>query len=85
MPKHKTGFVLATYEGTKVDLGKATGAVLREGLHAFQDGKKVRPIIQKYLTILFPPRTLPAPTPKPSRCRLEELATLTWEEDITTS
>ena len=46
MPKHKAGVVLATYEGTKVDWGTVTEAALREGLHAFQDGKKVRPIIQ---------------------------------------
>ena len=83
MPKHKAGVMLATYEGTKVDWGTVAGAALREGLHAFQDGKKLRPIIQQYLTILFPPRTLPAPPPKPSRRRLEDLATSTWEDDNT--
>ena len=41
MPKHKAGVVLATYEGTKVDWGTVAGAALREGLHAFQDGKKL--------------------------------------------
>ena len=46
MPKHKAGVVLATYEGTKVDWGTITRAALREGFHAFQDGKKLRPIIQ---------------------------------------
>ena len=46
MPKHKAGVVLTTYEGTKVDWGIVAGAALREGLHAFQDGKKLRPIIQ---------------------------------------
>ena len=81
MPKHKAGVVLATYEGTKVDWGTVAGAALREGLHAFQDGKKLRPIIHQYLTILYPPRTLPAPPPRPSRRRLEDLATSTWEDD----
>ena len=81
MPKHKAGVVLATYEGTKVDWGTVTGVALREGLHAFQDGKKLRPIIQQYLIILFPPHTLPTPPPKPSRRRLEDLAMSTWEED----
>ena len=73
--------MLATYEGTNVDWGTLRGAALREGLHDFQSGKKLRPIIQQYFTILFPPRTLPAPTTRPSRRRLEELTTSTWEED----
>ena len=46
MPKHKAGVVLATYEGMKVNWGTITRAALREGFHAFQDGKKLRPIIQ---------------------------------------
>ena len=83
MPKHKAGVVLATYEGTKVDWGTVAGAALREGLNTFQDGKKLRPIISQYLTILYPPRTLPAPPPRPSKRRLEELATSTWEDDST--
>ena len=85
MPKHNAGLLLAIYEATKVDWGTVTGAPLREGLHAFQDGKKLKPIIQQYLTILCPPRTLPPPSPKTSRRRLEELATSTWEDDSTAS
>ena len=50
----------------------------REGLHAFQSGKKLRPIIQQYFTILFPPRTLHAPATRPGRCHLEEVTTSTW-------
>ena len=83
MPKHKAGVVLATYEGTKVDWGTVAGAALREGLSTFQDGKKLRPIISQYLTILFPPRSLPAPPNRPSKRRLEELAASTWEDDST--
>ena len=83
MPKHKARVVLATYEGTKVDWGTVAGAALREGLHTFQDGKKLRPIIHQYLTILYPPRTLPALPPRPSRCRLEDLAKSTWEDEST--
>ena len=81
MPKHKAGVVLATYEGTKVDWGTVPWAALREGLHTFQDGKKLRPIIAQYLTILYPPWTLPTPPPRPSKRRLEELATSTWEDE----
>ena len=81
MPKHKPGVVLETYEGTNVDCTTVTGATLREGLHAFQSGKKLRAIIQQYFTIQFPPRTLPTPATRPSRCRLDQLTTSTWEED----
>ena len=41
MPKHKARVLLATYEGTKVDWGTVAGVALREGLHAFQGGKKL--------------------------------------------
>ena len=47
MPKHKAGVVLATYEGTNVDWGTLRGAALREGLHDFQSGKKLRPIVTR--------------------------------------
>ena len=76
----KAGVVLTTYEGTKVDWGTVTRVTLREGLHAFQDRKKLRSILQQYVTILFAPRALPAPAPKPSRRRIEQLATSTWEQ-----
>ena len=81
MLKQKARVVISTYEGKDVDWGVITGMALREGLHAFQSGKKLRPIIQQYLTILFPPRTLPAPATRPSRRQLEELTSSTWEED----
>ena len=81
MPKQKAGVVLSTFEGMEVDWGTVTGAALREGSHAFQSGKKLRPIIQRYFTVLFPPRTLPAPATWPRRRRLEEIATSTWEDD----
>ena len=81
MQKHKARVVQATYEGTNVDPGTIMGAALREGRHAFQSGKKLRPIIQQYFTILFPPHTLSAPATRPSRRQLEELTTSPWEED----
>ena len=60
MPKQKAGVMLPTYEGTDVDWGAIIGTALRDGLHAFQSGKKLRSIIQQYFTVLFPPRTLHA-------------------------
>ena len=47
MPKHKACVVLATYEGTEVDWGTVAWAALTEGLHTFQEGKKLRPIINQ--------------------------------------
>ena len=73
MPKHKARVVLAAYEGTKVDWGTVAGAALREGLLAFQDGKKLRPIIHQYLTILFPP--VPCLHQHPSRA---DAGSKTW-------
>ena len=57
MPKHKAGVVLTTYGGTKVDWGTVAGAALREGLHTFQDGKKLRPIISSVSLSLSLPLT----------------------------
>ena len=61
MPEQKADIIIDTFEGRVVDWGVITGPTLREGLHAYQAGKKLRPIIQQYLTILFPPRGLPTP------------------------
>ena len=61
MPKQKVGIIIDSFERRVVDSGVITGAALREGLKAYQAGKKLRPIIQQYLTIMFPPRGLAAP------------------------
>ena len=64
-----------------MDWGVIVGTALWEGLHAFQIGKNLRPVIQRYFAILFPPNVPPTPNPRPSKCLLEELTTSTWEED----
>ena len=61
MPKQKVGIIIDTFEEKVVDWGVIMGLTLREGIHVYQSGRKLRPIIQQYLTILFPPRRLPAP------------------------
>ena len=58
MPKQKACIVIDTFKGCAMDWGVITGPALREGLHAFQAGKKLCPIIQQYLIVLFPPRGL---------------------------
>ena len=52
-----------------------------EELHTFQFGKKLRPVIQQYFKVLFPPNAPSAPTLRPQKRRLEELTTFTWEVD----
>ena len=63
MPKQKERVIIETFEGQAADWGVITWPTLREGLYAYQVGKKLQPIIQQDLTVLFPPRGLPAPTP----------------------
>ena len=55
MPKQKASIIIDTFEGRAIYWGVITEPTLREGLHAYQGGKKLRPIIQQYLMILFPP------------------------------
>ena len=45
MPKQKAGVIIETFEGKAVDWGVITGPALKEGLHSYQSGKKLRPII----------------------------------------
>ena len=88
MPKQKASIIIDTFEGRDVDWGVIMRPGLREGLQTFQDEKKLRPIIQQYLTVLFPPRGLPAPetsrqTPRPRSAKrlLADLTTTEWEEE----
>ena len=92
MPKQKAGVVIETFEGKAVDWGVITGPTLREGLHSYQSGKKLRPIIQQYLTVLFPPHGIhgsaasqPSPGPRSAKRRLAELAATEWEDEPQTS
>ena len=92
MHKQKAGVVIETFEGKAVDWGVITGSTLREGLHSYQSGKKLRPIIQQYLTVLFPPHGIhgpaasqPSPGPRSARRRLAELAATEWEEEPQTA
>ena len=88
MPKQKAGVVIETFEGKAVDWGVITGPALREGLHSYQSGKKLRPIIQQYLTVLFPPHGItgpatsqPSPEQRSVKRRLAVLAATEWEDE----
>ena len=88
MPKQKAGVVIETFEGKAVDWGVITGPALREGLHSYQSGKKLRPIIQQYLTVLFPPHGIagpatsqPSPGQRSAKRRLAVLAATEWEDE----
>ena len=42
MPKQKAGVIIETFEGRAIDWGVITGPTLREGLYAYQAGKKTQ-------------------------------------------
>ena len=46
MPKPKADIIIETFERYPVDWGVIIGPALREGLYAYQGGRKLRPIIQ---------------------------------------
>ena len=56
MPKQRVSFIIATYEGSKVDWGYITGAALREQLRGVQNGKAMKIIFAMWLTVICPTR-----------------------------
>mgnify|MGYP007132918076 CR=1 FL=1 len=54
MPKNKVGFIIATYEGGKIDWGYITSVAFWVHLVAIKGGKTMIPIIAKWLTLLCP-------------------------------
>ena len=54
MPKNKARFIIATYEGEKIDWGYITTATLQAHLVAIKGGKAMIPIIAQWLTLLCP-------------------------------
>ena len=56
MLKQRAGFIIATYEGSKVDWGYITGVALTEQLRGVQQKKPMKPIFAWWLTVLCPTR-----------------------------
>ena len=55
MPKNKAGFIVATYEGIRVDWPVITADSLRAAIQSIVDGKKVWTVVAQWLTLLAPP------------------------------
>ena len=53
-PKNRAGFIIATYEGLKIDWGYITRVVIREQFHEVKNGKPMKSIIAQWLTVLCP-------------------------------
>ena len=87
MPQNKAAIIISAYEGNKIDWGIITGEGLRAALTSFQSGKKMLSVLTHFLTVLYPPSSLPSPralsSPPPPRKQREKLIALTheaWEE-----
>ena len=55
MPKIRAGFIIATYEGVKVDWPVIISVSLRVAIQSVVDGKKVWTAVAQWLTLLAPP------------------------------
>ena len=55
MPKYRAGFVIATYEGLKVDWVAIITECLKDAIESQAEGKKSRTDIAQWLTLLVPP------------------------------
>ena len=57
MPKKRAGFIIATYEGEKIDWGLLSAEAPLEHFSGIQQkGKMMKTIIARWLAVLFPPR-----------------------------
>ena len=61
IPQNKAAIIIIAYEGHRVDWGIITGEVLRAAIASYQSGKKMLSVISHFLTVLFPPASLPSP------------------------
>ena len=74
MPQNKAAIIISAYEGHRVDWGIITEEGLRAAIASYQSGKKMLFVVSHFLTVLFPPSSLPSPrkltsTPPPRRLR----------------
>ena len=86
MPQNKAALIISAYEGQQIDWGVITGEGLRAAIASYRSGKKMLSVVSHFLTVLFPPSTLPSPrtitSPPPRRQREQVLAISNeaWEE-----
>ena len=53
MPKKRATFIIVTYEGEIFDWGLLSADALREQLYGVQEGKPMKPIFDRWLSVLF--------------------------------
>ena len=87
MPQNKAAIIISAYEGHRVDWGIITGEGLRAAIASYQSGKKMLSVVSHFLTVLFPPSSLPSPhkltSPPPPRRQREKVLAISheaWEE-----
>ena len=55
MPKYRTGFVIAAYEGLKMDWVEIITECLKDAIESLVEGKKSWTGIAQWMTLLVPP------------------------------
>ena len=90
MPKKRVGFIIAAFEGEELDWALLLVEALREQLHGVQNGKPMKAIFARWLSVLFPAqesenqsevrRTIPVQPPRRRRQVLRE----EWIEEEST-
>ena len=84
MPQNKAAIIIRAYEGDKIDWGIITGEGVRAALESFQTGKRLLPVINHFLTVLYPPPSVSPrrilTSPPPPRKQREKILALTQEE-----
>ena len=90
MPKKRAGFIIATYEGEIFDWGLLSANALREQLYGVQQGKPMKPIFARWLSVLFPshisksqPQEQRPPRPQAPRPR-RQVQREEWQEEEST-
>ena len=81
------GIFTTAYEESRINWGIVTGQGLHAALVSFQSGKKMLSVLTHFLTVLYPPSSLPSPrkltSPPPPRRPREKLVAISheaWEE-----
>ena len=84
MPQSKAAIIISAYEGNKIDWGIITGEGIRAALESFQTGKRLLPVINHFLTVLYPPPSVSPrrilTSPPPPRKQREKILEITQEE-----
>ena len=61
MSQNKAVIIISAYEGHRIDWGIIIGEGLCAAIASYQSGKKMLSVVSHFLTVLFPPSSLPSP------------------------